>query len=178
MAAASKLVDENVRKDFLIIGGAALVKYGSSRRTDDVDIAITAATLNMFMEQAKTDPRFKLHPDDEWSYTCQGEGIAGLDVRFEFLELGGPFVPKMHGMTKFRDVCLASLADIVLMKAHAYQGRGEEADFIDMRFALRLMAEKGETFQRFKFKSSEIRVISDVVGDDEGMRNLLTQMTE
>jgi len=53
MNAASGLLDENVRKDFLIIGGAALVRYGSSRRTEDVDIAITAESLNAFTEMAK-----------------------------------------------------------------------------------------------------------------------------
>ena len=70
--------------------------------------------------------------------------IEGLLVKFEFLELGGPFVPKIHGMTKF-GVWVASLADIVLMKARAYQGRGEKNDLGDMKFALGLMVQKGES---------------------------------
>jgi hypothetical protein len=32
MTAASEFIDENKRKDFLIIGGAALARYGSLRK--------------------------------------------------------------------------------------------------------------------------------------------------
>jgi hypothetical protein len=173
MTAASEFIDENVRKDFLIIGGAALARYGSLRKTDDIDIAITAETLNVFVEKAKTDPRFAQHPDGEWTYTCQEESIEGLGVRFEFLQLGGPFLPEIRGVTTFGAVQVASLADIVLMKAFAYRNRGEVYDLDDMKFALRLMAQKGETFQD-KFKESEMRVIDGVA--DEEMKNLLAQV--
>ena len=88
MNAALELVDENIRKNFLIIGGASLARYGSLRKTKDVDIAITAETLSAFMEKAAKDPRFKKHCDDQWAYTTQEEGIEGLEVRFEFLDLG------------------------------------------------------------------------------------------
>jgi len=157
MTAASKLVDQNVRQDFLIIGGAALVRYGSLRKTEDVDIAINAKTLNVLMEKAATDLRFKQDPAAGWTYTCQEEGIEGLE---------------------FGDVYLASLADIVLMKAHAYQDRVEEDDLEDMMFALRLMGQKGETFQKYHFKSSDMTVINDVAKGDEEMKNLLTLVTE
>jgi len=171
MTAASELVDENIRKDFLIIGGA------SARCARHIDIAVTAETLNAFVEKAETDPRFKKHPDDEWTYTTQEEGIEGLVVRFEFLDLGGPFVPKMHGMTKFGAVRVASLADIVLMKALAYQSRGEKNDFDDMKFALGLMAQKGETFQEYKFKPGEVMIIKDVAEtSDMETKNLLAQV--
>ena len=42
MTTGSELVNEDVRR---VVGGAALVQYGSSaRKTADVDIAITAET--------------------------------------------------------------------------------------------------------------------------------------
>ena len=95
-------------------------------------------------------------------------------VKFECLKLGGPFVPKIHGMTKF-GVWVASLADIVLMKARAYQGRGEKND---MKFALGLMMQKGETFQEYNFKASEMTIIDDVAEtSDMEMKNLLAQVT-
>jgi hypothetical protein len=146
MTAASKLVDQNVQKDLPIIGGAALVRYSSEHKTEDVDIAINAKTLDVFIKKVKTDIQFRQDHAEEWSYTCQGEGIKGLEVNIEFLELGGQVIQKMHGMMKFRDVALAMLTDIVLMKAHAYQDWVKERDLKDMRFTLGLMAEKGETF--------------------------------
>jgi len=98
-----------------------------------------------------------------------------LVIKFEFLELGGDFIPKMHGMTKFRGACLASLADIGLMKALAYQNRAKKDDFNDMSFALGLMAQR---VKQYKFKSSEMMAINDVAKDDKEMENLLTQVTE
>ena len=95
-------------------------------------------------------------------------------LTFEFLDLGGLFIPRMHGMTKFGAVRVASLADIVLMKAHAYQGRGEEDDFTDMKFALGLVVQKGETFEKYKFKVSEMAIINGVAGSME-MKGLLAQ---
>lgn len=125
------------------------------------------------MEKAETDQRFAQHPDGEWTYACQEESIEGLEVRFEFLQLGGPFLPEIHGVTTFGAVQMASLADIVLMKAFAYRNRGEVYDLDDMKFGLRLMTQNGETFQD-KFKPSEMRVINGVA--DEEIENLLAQV--
>lgn len=174
MTAASNLVSEDMRRDFLVIGGAALVRYGSTRRTRD--IAITAKTLDAFMEKAGMDSRFRMHPDASWTYTCQGEGIENVVVEIEFLDIGGEFVPKLHGMTKFDAVYVASLADIALMKAHAYQDREKADDLEDLNFAFSMMVRRGEMFTRYRFKQSEIEVISEVVetkGDAEAKRLLM-----
>ena len=63
------------------------------------------------------DSRFRTHPNASWKYTCQGEGIEDFVVEIEFLDVGGEFVPKLHRITKFDPVYVASLADIALMKA-------------------------------------------------------------
>jgi hypothetical protein len=120
----------------------------------DVDSAINVETLKVFGERAKTDLRFKEDPAEGWTYTCQEEGIEGVEVNIKFLELGKQFIQKMHGMTKFGDIYLASLADIMLVKAHAYQSQVED-NFKDVRFALRLMAKKREAFWEYQFKSSD-----------------------
>ncbi|KAF8224540.1 hypothetical protein L208DRAFT_1511132 [Tricholoma matsutake] len=131
--------------------------------TRDVDIAITAKTLDAFMEKAGIDSQFRTHSDMLWTYTCQGEGIENCMVEIEFLDIGGEFVPKLHGMTKFDTVYIALLADIALMKALAYQDWD-------------MMVRRGETFTRYYFKQSEIEVISEVVetkGDAEAKRLLM-----
>ena len=75
MTAASEFIGEDMRKDFLIIGGAALIRYGSTRNTWDVDIAITAQTLNAFVEKAKSDSRFSIHADGRWVYIVHVMGL-------------------------------------------------------------------------------------------------------
>ena len=125
MTAASELISEDIRKDFLVIGGAALARYGSPRNTQDVDIAITPQTLGVFWDRAESDPRFSMHPDGRWVYTCQGTGVKGVAVEIEFLRIGGEFVPKLRGMTKFDSIWIASLPDIAIMKARSEEHTSE-----------------------------------------------------
>jgi len=130
-----------------------------------------AQTLETFSRNAATNPQFNLSSDGSWTYTCQGEGVNDLMVDFGFLDIGGVFIPKLHGMTKFGTIYVASLADLVsmIMKAPVYQNRDEWKDFQDMVLALNMMKERGETFQGYRFKKSEINVILEVVeitGDD------------
>jgi len=68
MTAASEFISEDMWANFLVIGGAALVQYGSTRFTHDVNIAITPQTLHAFKEKACSDPQFSLHADGHWAY--------------------------------------------------------------------------------------------------------------
>ena len=64
------------------------------------------------------------------------------------------------------------------MKALAYQDREKADDNENLNFALSMMVRRGETFTSYRFKQSEIEVISEVVetkGDAEAKR-LLTQV--
>jgi predicted nucleotidyltransferase len=194
MAAASMLVSEDMRKDFLIVGGSALVRYGSDRRTKDIDIAITPTTLNAFNEAASKDSRFSLHADETWVYTCQGQGIERLQVPIEFLAMGGGIVPKLRGMTltpmlgarayyssiqvhvttKFSAIWVASLPDMAVMKAQASLNREEDHDYGDLLYVLSEMARREQTLGGYGIKKSGMKAIeSAVAGDDEGQELLL-----
>jgi len=163
MDAASRFIPEKERGNFYVVGGAALARYGSTRKTDDVDFAVTPQTLYQFIEAAEKDHRFQKHPDDSWTYTCEGEDIAETEVRLEFLAAGSEFAPaKLHGGQVFPGALLASLADIAVMKANAYNSRNEDHDLEDMKFALNKMVEKKETFAVYKFKEEELETIKEV----------------
>ena len=56
--ATVSLLPFSLRAEFLVIGGASLVILGSKRKTEDVDFAITSASLHAFEEAARNDPRF------------------------------------------------------------------------------------------------------------------------
>jgi hypothetical protein len=174
MTAASELISEDIRADFLIIGGAALIQYGSNRFTRDIDIAITPQTLHAFEEKARKDPRFKLHSDGHWAYTAQGSEVEDLVVEFEFLAVGNEFVPKMRGMTRFDPIWVAWLADIAVMKARAYRDRDEPRDKEDLLYVLGEMKKTGQTLGQYGVEESEITVIRSALS--EGVRNGLSQM--
>jgi len=67
MDAASAFISKEERRGFYVVKGVALVRYGSTRKTDDVDIVITPETLHKFFEAAGKDRRFRRSPDDSWS---------------------------------------------------------------------------------------------------------------
>ena len=83
-------------------------------------------------------------------------------------------------MTKFGAVWVASLADLVSMKACTYQSRGEKDDLDDMEFALGLMVQRGETFKKFKFKTGEMTIINNVAEacDNIEVKNLLALVAQ
>lgn len=74
-------------------------------------------------------------------------------VEIEFLDIAGEFVPKLHVITKFDPVYVASLADIALMKALVYQDREKADDLEDLNFALSMMVRRGETFTGYRVRS-------------------------
>lgn len=72
-------------------------------------------------------------------------------------------------MTRFDPVWVASLPDIAVMKAYAFQNRNEDRDYTDLLYALGKMKRVGETFAQYRLKQSEIITIQSVVaGDEEG----------
>ena len=74
-------------------------------------------------------------------------------VEIEFLDIGGEFVPKLHGMTKFDSVYVALLADIVSMKALAYQDREKADDLEDLNFALSIDGTEGGNVHKISLQA-------------------------
>jgi hypothetical protein len=93
--------------------------------------------------------------------------VIARRVILDFLRIGGEFVPKLHGMTKFNPMWIAALADIAAMKAHAFQSRGKEKDYRDLLFTLLQMRRVGQTFARYRFKEEDIATIQSVVAGNE-----------
>lgn len=122
--------------------------------------------MHAFEEKARSDLRFSLHADGHWAYTGQGSGVEGLQIEFEFLAVGNEFVPKVWGVTKFDPVWVASLADIAVMKASAYQNRDEDRDHEDLLYILGEMMRAGQTLRHYGIEENEIAVIRLVLSGD------------
>lgn len=76
-------------KEFVLVGGTALLYLGSTRTIGDVDFLITAQSLNAFEAAAKNGSRFSKDSMKQWHYTSSAIGIT---IAFEFLAGGGGFV--------------------------------------------------------------------------------------
>lgn len=141
---AVALLPPNLRNGLVLVGGSSLLCLGGTRRTEDVDIAVTAAALHGFHAAALDDPRFKKGSIENWQYTSSN----GITVPFEFILQGGGFAPVI---TAAREIgpdggMRAGLGELALMKARTWLSREEKKDMDDFKFLLTKMEEMDESF--------------------------------
>ena len=72
--AAVALLPQTLQNGLVLVGGVSLLSLGGNRKTEDVDIAVTAPALHAFYTAAILDARFKKGGMDTWEYTS-GNGI-------------------------------------------------------------------------------------------------------
>ncbi|KAF2083399.1 hypothetical protein K490DRAFT_69859 [Saccharata proteae CBS 121410] len=61
--AAATLLPNNLRPQFVLVGGAALLHYGGTRPTEDIDIVGSAEAHWEFLEAARRDAHFSVLMD-------------------------------------------------------------------------------------------------------------------
>ena len=70
-----------------------MLVLGSDRKTEDVDVAVTAESLHAFEKAAAKDTRFSVDAVRTWYYNSP---TVGINVQFEFLAMNGGFVPTIR----------------------------------------------------------------------------------
>jgi len=163
-AAATELLPSTLREKFVLIGGTSMLSLGGSRKTEDVDIAVTAETLDAFQEAAILDPRFSQDVMLSWTYTGNTPETRGITVTLEFLAMGGGFVPEIRAA---RPIALggfrAGLAELIVMKARTLDSRDEARDARDLRFLLEKMEGSDENFRDVELEEEDQEIMEDMV---------------
>ena len=144
--AITQLVAAELRAQMPVVGGAALLLLGGTRRTNDVDFAVTTASLASFEASAATDARFVKGSVADWTYVCRGAGIEDLNVPIEFLLMGGGFVPVIRHVVPLVHGFRAAVGELARMKANAWAARESDQDLHDFAFLLACMDASGEAF--------------------------------
>src|SRR5437762_13723502 len=93
-ASAVELLPPALREKFVLIGGTSMLSLGSTRKTEDVDIVVTAEALNAFEEAAALDSRFSVDAVHSWTYAGSTPETEGIFVRIDILAMGGGFLPE------------------------------------------------------------------------------------
>ena len=141
-----------------------MLSLGGSRKTEDVDIAVTAETLDAFQEAAILDPRFSQDVMLSWTYTGNTPETRGITVTLEFLAMGGGFVPEIRAA---RPIALggfrAGLAELIVMKARTLDSRDEARDARDLRFLLEKMEGSDENFRDVELEEEDQEIMEDMV---------------
>jgi hypothetical protein len=139
--AAVALLPQTLRNSLVLVGGASLLSLGGNRKTEDVDIAVTAPALHAFYSAAILDARFKKGGMDTWEYASS----SGIIVPIEFLSQGGGFAPVIKAAKEIvaGGGMRAGLGELAIMKARTWLARDDEKYLEDFKFLLTKMHESG-----------------------------------
>ena len=163
-AAASALIPVHLRPAFILIGGAATISHGAlQRRTEDVDIAASPEAIGHLWEVAgKRQGGFSLC-DSDGSITWDTGAYGGKSwlVTIELLEMPGPFVPFIPSVCEFRSGYVATLPELVGLRASALVGRGDQTDYDDFELLLRTTARR--CLELPEVEREELKVLKEAV---------------
>jgi hypothetical protein len=122
------LLQDDLFKDFFLVGGTALALQIGHRLSIDIDLF----TMNSFDEEnllSSIEDKYKFQLDYQRKNTLKGE-IAGVKV--DFITHNYPLV---NPLLNIGGVRMASLEDITAMKLNAISGSGTRIkDFIDIAY--------------------------------------------
>jgi hypothetical protein len=181
--AAVALLPQNLRNGLVLVGGASLLSLGGNRKTEDVDIAVTAPALHAFYAAATLDARFKKGGMDTWEYASS----SSIIVPIEFLSQGGDFVPIIRAAKEIvaGGGVRAGLGELAIMKARTWLARDDEKDLEDFKFLLTKMHKSGEGFGDIVLLPGDGEEMGDLealatAGEDIGGRHeaLLLEMLD
>jgi hypothetical protein len=145
--AASALVPRNLRQTVILFGGAASIAHGIlDRKVKDVDILVGVEALAI-LDDAIISLREGFHRDCDGTIKwdkCDSQQNKLFEVKVELVEIGGPFVPQVPEVVGFGEGYVATLAELVRLRASTLVERGDASDHIDFVLLLSLARERKE----------------------------------
>lgn len=163
--ALNEILHPTVRPDVTIVGGTACLVHGGLRPTEDVDVVgLNAETINAIQEAIQGDPRFTANGLQIGYYSTR----LDISVQIELLcAHGNPgsVLPPMGLAVEVMGVRVAQLEDLILSKPVAFMDRGDDSDFSDAEWGLKLLAQRGGSMQ-----GVDEEALREVVADLEATR--------
>ncbi|VUC21460.1 unnamed protein product [Clonostachys rosea] len=109
-------------------------------RTEDIDIAAPASVISVVLNAIIDGTAgFTLESDAKVAYDC----IAGFRIRVDFLEIGAGIIDQIHGIQPLGNGSVASLADLMLLRATTVIYRGDDGDIWDLQWLFSEVARSG-----------------------------------
>jgi hypothetical protein len=143
--AACTLVPRNLRQTLILFGGAASIAHGIlDRKAKDVDILVGVKTLAI-LDDAIINKREGFHRDCDGTIKwdkCDSQNNKLFEVIVELVEIGGPFVPQIPEVVGFGEGYVATLPELLRLRASTLVERGDESDHIDFGLLLSLTSKR------------------------------------
>jgi hypothetical protein len=138
-------VPRNLRQTVILFGGAASIAHGIlDRKAKDVDILVGVEALAI-LDDAIINMREGFHRDCDGTIKwdkCDSQQNKLFEVTVELVEMGGPFVPRVPEVVGFGEGYVATLAELVRLRASTLVERGDALDHIDFVLLLSLARQR------------------------------------
>jgi hypothetical protein len=129
----------------ILFGGAASIVHGIlDRKAKDVDILVGVEALAI-LDDAIINMWEGFHRDCDGTIKwdkCDPQQNKLFEVTVELVEIGGPFVPRVPEVVGFGEGYVATLAELVRLRASTLVERGDASDHIDFVLLLSLARQR------------------------------------
>ncbi|KAJ5382215.1 hypothetical protein N7517_000126 [Penicillium concentricum] len=138
--AATRLVRPELRRQLILVGGAGSIAHDSVLYTEDVDVAAPSDVIHDICKGVMDGTaRFSLEPDGKIAFdACQG-----IRVRIDVIEIGDA-IERIHVAEPFFDGSVASMSDLLRLRAVTVVERGSDGEVADFRWLLAELAKAGQ----------------------------------
>ncbi|KAI2711806.1 hypothetical protein CBS147354_8190 [Penicillium roqueforti] len=138
--AATRLVRPELRRQLILVGGAASIAHDSVFYTEDVDVAAPSDVIHDIAKRVMDGaPNFSLEPDGKIIF----DDSQGIRVRIDIIEIGDA-IERIHVADPFFEGSVASMSDLLRLRAVTVAERGSDGEVADFRWLLSELVKAGK----------------------------------
>jgi hypothetical protein len=138
----TRLVRPSLRHQLILVGGAASIAHSSVLVTEDVDVAGPPSVLIQIWEGVSAGAlNFSFESDGKIAFDAPKSSIR---VRVNLIEIGNGCIERIHATESFFEGSVASMSDLLRLRAVTVVDRGSDGEIEDFRWLLSRVASKGQ----------------------------------
>ena len=149
----TRLVRPELRRQLILVGGAARIAHGSEFYTEDVDVAAPEDVIQDICKGVMDGAlNYSLEPDGKIAFDTSQD----IRIRIDLLRIGD-VIERIHAIEPFFEGSVASKSDLLRLRAETVVDRGKDGDVTDFRWLLSRVAKSGQVITGLN--SAEIKNI-------------------
>lgn len=136
----ARLVRPELRRQLVLVGGAASIAHGSGFYTEDVDVVAPCNVLQDICKGVMDGAlNYSLEPDGKIAFDASQD----IRVRIDLIQTGDA-IERIHATVPFFEGSVASISDLVRLRAMTVVDRGSDGEAEDFRWLLSGVAKAGQ----------------------------------
>ena len=139
--ATTRLVRPELRRQLVLVGGAASIAHSSVFKTEDVDVAAPPSAIIQIWEAVSAGALdFTFESDGKIAF----DAPQGFRVRVDLIEIGNGCIERIHVAEPFFEGSVASKSDLLRLRAVTVVECGSDGEVDDFRWLLSGVASEGQ----------------------------------